>query len=325
VDALLFPILTASAAGSLVYGLARLVAAAIDNEKRKLQQRLVSTRGGGRNVGGGASDVRRPITYQTQAVGVSGVLAQLPLLGGLHRRLLQAYPELSLARFLAISGGAWFFTFIVFSALLASFTIGLVAAAVGAYVPFLAVLQRRARRQRMLADQLPAALDFLARALKAGHSFSTGLQMMGEELPQPLAAEFRRCYDQHGLGQSLEEALKDMAERIDSTDFAFFVTAVLIQRQTGGDLGEVLRNISGMIRQRIRLQQHVKAKTAEGRFTGYILVAFPAVMFVLLASLNPQYAATLTRTTAGHKMLALACGLQLLGLWAIRRITMVKV
>jgi tight adherence protein B len=321
-DTLLLPILTASAAGSLVYAVAQLITAAIDNEKRKLQQRLSGSRG--RQMGG-AGDARRSITYQTEAVGFSGVLAQLPLLSGMHRYLLQSYPELTLARFLGITAGAWAVTLVLVGALLESLAVALLVSVGVGYLPFLAVLQRRSRRQRAFADTLPDALDFLARALKAGHSFSTGLQMMGEELPQPLAGEFRRCHDQHGLGQPLEEALKDMAERIDSKDFAFFVTAVLIQRQTGGDLGEVLRNISGMIRQRIRLQQHVKAKTAEGRFTGYILVAFPAVMFLIVAVLNPSYAATLTNTTTGHKMLALACGLQVVGLYAIRKITTVKV
>src|SRR5204863_8156518 len=136
--------------------------------------------------------------------------------------------------------------------------------------------QKRGRRQRAIANQLPEALDFLSRVLQAGHSFSTGVQMMSEELLDPLKTEFRRCYDQHSLGQPLEDSLKEMTTRVESTDFAFFVTAVLIQRQTGGDLAEVLNNISDMIRQRIGLQQHVKAKTAEGRFTGYIMVAFPS-------------------------------------------------
>jgi tight adherence protein B len=185
--------------------------------------------------------------------------------------------------------------------------------------------QKRGRRQRTLALQLPEALDFLARVLQAGHSFSTGIQMMSEELPDPLKAEFRRCYEQHSLGQPLEDALKDMATRIESTDFAFFITAVLIQRQTGGDLSEVLKNISGMVRQRIRLAQHLKAKTAEGRFTGYILVAFPAVMFVLVSFMNPTYAHNLTGTTIGQKMLATAFGLQMGGLWLIRKLTTVKV
>jgi tight adherence protein B len=203
--------------------------------------------------------------------------------------------------------------------------IALVSGVLGAYFPFLMLMQKRGRRQRAIAMQLPEALDFLSRVLQAGHSFSTGIQMMSEELPEPLRGEFRRCYEQHSLGQPLEDSLKDMATRIESTDFAFFITAVLIQRQTGGDLSEVLKNISSMIRQRIRLQAHVKAKTAEGRFTGYILVAFPAVMFVLVSFMNPAYAHNLTGTSVGQKMLGVAFGLQMMGLWAIRKLTTVKV
>ncbi len=184
---------------------------------------------------------------------------------------------------------------------------------------------KRAKRQRVLAEQVPEALDFLARILQAGHSLSTGLQMMGEELPQPLASEFRKCYDQHSLGLSLEDALKETAARVESGDVAFFVTAVLIQRQTGGDLSEVLRNISGMIRGRVRLSQHVKAKTAEGRFTGYVLVAFPAIMFLLSYYLNPTYAGVLLHDPGGRILLGVAVGLQLLGLFAIKKITTVKV
>jgi tight adherence protein B len=149
--------------------------------------------------------------------------------------------------------------------------------------------------------------------------------MMSEELPEPLAGEFRRAYDQHSVGISLEQALKDMVQRIDSTDFAFFVTATLIQRQTGGDLSEVLKNISGMIRQRIRLQQHVRAKTAEGRFTGYILAAFPFLMFVISYTLNPTYAGVLIQSSTGIGMLITAFAMTLLGLFLIRKLTTVKV
>ena len=168
------------------------------------------------------------------------------------------------------------------------------------------VMRKKNKRQRQLALQLPEALEFLQRVLRAGHSLSTGLSMMAEELPQPLSAEFRRCYDEHSLGQPLEECLREMARRIESTDFAFFVTAVLIQRQTGGDLSQVLGNISGMIRQRIRLQQYVKAKTAEGRFTGYILVCFPVLMFFIASSMNPEYKKNLLGTSSGLTMLSIA-------------------
>ena len=116
-----------------------------------------------------------------------------------------------------------------------------------------------------------------------------------------------------------------MANRVGSTDFAFFVTAVLIQRTTGGDLSEVLGNISGMVRQRIRLSQSVKAKTAEGRFTGYILVALPAILLVIAYMLNPGYVRVLFDTSTGQMLLGIAVGLQLMGLWAIRKITTIKV
>jgi tight adherence protein B len=175
-----------------------------------------------------------------------------------------------------------------------------------------------------MARQLPDALDFLARILQAGHSLATGLQMMAEELPQPLAGEFRRCYDQHCLGQPLEECMKDMAARVDSAEFTFFVTAVLIQRQTGGDLSQVLHNISHTIRQRVRLQQQVRVRTAEGRLSGYVLVAFPVVMFVLVYAMNADYGRVLLHTPTGLKLLGVALGLELAGLVAIRRITSLK-
>ena len=181
------------------------------------------------------------------------------------------------------------------------------------------------RRQRDFLDQLPEALDFLSRILRAGHSLSTGLQMMADELPQPLSGEFRRCYDSHSVGQALEDSLKDTAVRVDNSDFGFFVTAILIQRQTGGDLSEVLTNISDMIRQRIRLAQHVKAKTAEGRFTGYILVVFPVVLFFVSYYLNPGYASVLLHTSTGLWLLATAAGMLMMGSWAIKKITTIKV
>ncbi len=116
-----------------------------------------------------------------------------------------------------------------------------------------------------------------------------------------------------------------MTARVESTDFAFFVTAVVIQRQTGGDLSNVLGNISGMVRQRVRLVSQTKAKTAEGRFTGYILVAFPVIMFFLAYFMNPQYAGTLLHTESGRYLLGTAIGLEVIGLVAIRKITTIRV
>ena len=324
-ESLYLPILVASTVALLVWGIAMAVKGLLNNEKRKLQQRLIAESQGRSNGGGASSSLPLSITRNTDAVGMSKALTRWGPVEGLHRMVIQAYPNGSVVTFLAIAGIVAFTFFLLAYCLIDNIAIALVALALGAYFPFLMLSQKRGRRQRTLAMQLPEALDFLSRVLQAGHSFSTGIQMMSEELNDPLKSEFRRCYEEHSLGQPLEEALKDMATRIESTDFAFFITAVLIQRQTGGDLSEVLKNISNMIRQRIRLAQHVKAKTAEGRFTGYILVAFPAVMFVLVSAMNPTYAHNLTGTSVGQKMLGVAFFLQMLGLWAIRKLTTVRV
>jgi tight adherence protein B len=207
----------------------------------------------------------------------------------------------------------------------AGIIVSLVGAVLGGTVPFLVLMNKRNKRQRQIADQLPDALDFLGRALRAGHSMITAFQMMSDELPEPISGEFRRVFDQHSLGAPLEDCLRAAAMRVESTDFAFFVTSALIQRQTGGDMSEVLNNITGMIRARVRLQQHVKAKTAEGRFTGYILSAFPALMFVLSYCLNKEYAGRLLEDATGMCLLGGALGLQLLGLFVIRKLTTVQV
>ena len=324
------PILTAAAVFLFIVSIASAAQNMLNSSKRKLQQRLRDEQkgGGGGGGGGGGASSQLPLSItrdSTEAMGASALLTRWSPLEDLHRIIVQAYPSMTVAMFVTIAGVSAFISFCTATLMTNNGVISVVAGALGAYFPFLMLGQKRARRQRTLAMQLPEALDFLSRVLQAGHSFSTGIQMMSEELPDPLRSEFLRCYEQHSLGQPLEDSLKDMATRIESTDIAFFITAVLIQRQTGGDLSEVLKNISNMIRQRIRLAQHLKAKTAEGRFTGYILVAFPAVMFVVVSFLNPQYAKNLTDTTTGQKMLGLAFGLQMLGLWAIRKLTTVKV
>ena len=151
------------------------------------------------------------------------------------------------------------------------------------------------------------------------------LQMAGEELPDPLAAEFRRIYDEHSVGKQLDVCLREAAaQRVETQDFAFFVTAVLIQRQTGGDLAEVLTNIGTMVRSRIRLQQHVKAITAEGRLVGYILLVLPFIFFFVLYGINPQYAGVLLTDPMGRWVLLFAAIMQVMGLFTIRMIVNVR-
>lgn len=315
----LFPIFVAVAAALFVWAISVFIVNVVRNERGKLAQRLAGTSGSR----GALSPTSIVVADDNE--GLPPALGRFQYFRNLNRQLNHAYPDASLVRFLTLVTALWMgvgmVAYVIFDAPL----MAIAAAAGTGYMPFALMHQKRAKRQKQLCEQLPEALDFLQRILRAGHSLSTGLAMMGEELPQPLGGEFRRCYDQHSLGQPLEQAMKEMARRIESTDFAFFVTAVLIQRQTGGDLSQVLGNISGMIRQRIRLQQYVMAKTAEGRFTGYILVAFPVLMFFIAYTMNPDYGKILLHTSAGLTLLGIAVALVILGLIAIRKITTVRV
>lgn len=318
-DSNTFLILTAGAAALGVWGIVQFVLGAMKPEKRALARRL-----------SGESSTLPPIntlsvTMQAKDANIPEALAGIKYFQNLNRKLVQAYPDAKFTKMLVymvalgVVGGS------ILGLAMESVLAGLAGFVAGAYLPVMYINGRRAKRQKRLTLQLPEALEFLTRVLRAGHSLSTGLQMMGDELPDPLAAEFRRAYAQHSLGQTLEDALREMAKRIESSDFAFFVTAVLIQRQTGGDLSEVLQNISGMVRQRIRLQSHVKAITAEGRLTSYVLVGFPCVLFGISYALNPDYAGILIRNDTGRLMLAAAVGLQFIGLMVIRKIVTVEV
>jgi tight adherence protein B len=318
---MILPFLVAITVILLIWGVYQVVGG-LSDERKKLSQRLSGE--------GKATDGFDPssltVVRRVQVIGgISGMLAHLPFLGGLARRITQVWPRFSLAKFIFVTTGMAALGFSIMYVVTDSCVLGGAVSVVFAAIPLIVLNNSFNRRQRDFLDQLPEALDFLSRILRAGHSLSTGLQMMADELPKPISEEFRKVYDGHSLGQPLEEALKDMSARVDSTDFSFFVTAVLIQRQTGGDLSEVLGNISRLVRSRMRLAQSVAAKTAEGRFTGYILVCFPVVMFLICWYLNPELYGGFAAASKGKWLLGTAAGLVLLGMFCIRKITTVRV
>jgi tight adherence protein B len=295
---------------------------AFTGDKRRIAQRLSNDT---RPAGGGPNLSNLSVILPEEAGAVPAFLARKPYIQQLQRKMSHAFPNTTLRKFLAIDG----ITAVIVSIIAAIAFRNLAALcggfAIGGYLPLFVLNFLCNSRLKKLTRQLPEALDFLSRIMRAGHSLSTGLQMMADELPAPLSSEFRKVYDQHSLGQPLEDALKDMSARVDSTDFSFFVTAVLIQRQTGGDLSEVLGNISNMVRQRMRLAQSVGAKTAEGRFTGYILVGFPIVMFGICYFLNPELYGGFAAQSKGKWLLGTAGGLVALGMFCIRKITTIRV
>lgn len=319
-ESILFQIVVMTAVMLAVYSLWRIVQSFTNPEERKLKGRLIKSM-----EDQVSSEIAKSIRRRTGLDELSGWFSNYEVFRTINKTLLQSAPNMTFQKFMTYVGASAFTGFFIVFIITFGLFVALVAAVLGGSIPFLYLVNKRNKRQRGISDQLPDALDFLGRAMRAGHSMASGFQMMSEELPEPIAGEFRRAYEQHSLGASMEDALRAMAQRVESTDFAFFVTAVLIQRQTGGDLSEVLNNISAMIRARVRLQMHVKSKTAEGRFTGYILAGFPALMFVLSYCLNKEYAGRMLAETLGLVMLGGAFGLQLIGLFVIRKLTVVRV
>lgn len=192
-------------------------------------------------------------------------------------------------------------------------------------IPWLWLYWKRKSRLKTFAAQLPDAMELVARALRAGHSLAAGLHVVSEEMPPPIATEFGRVYEEQNLGITLEDAMKNMCDRVPNLDLRFFVTAVCIQRQTGGDLAEILDKIGYVIRERFKILGHVKALTAEGRLSGIVLIAMPFGLFALMLQMKPDYVATLWSDPDGIKMAVFALVMQVLGAICIKKIVDIKV
>jgi tight adherence protein B len=192
-------------------------------------------------------------------------------------------------------------------------------------LPFMYLLQRRSSRIRKFESQFPEALDLLSRALRAGHAFQTSLGMVADELHEPVGPEFKKTFDQQNFGLPLKECLFEMADRVPLLDVRFFATAVTIQRETGGNLAEILDNLAQVVRERFKILRQIRVHTAHGRFTGYVLLALPAVLGVVLAWISPDHMNTLFTEPTGKKMLLGAGVMQTVGYFWIRQVIKIEV
>ena len=192
-------------------------------------------------------------------------------------------------------------------------------------IPFLWLLNKRRKRLKTFASQLPDALELVARALRAGHSLAAGMHVVAEEMPSPIADEFGRVYEEQNLGIPLEDSMRAICERVPNLDLRFFVTSVAIQRQTGGDLAEILDKIGYVIRERYRILGQVKALTAEGRLSGVVLIALPFLLFFVMLHIKPDYVQMLWTDPLGIKMSVFGLLMQILGAIVIKKIVNIKV
>jgi tight adherence protein B len=200
-----------------------------------------------------------------------------------------------------------------------------VGAALGFAVPFGVLNYKRSRRMRTFEEQFPEALDLIARALKAGHAFATGLKMVADEIHDPVGPEFRKTFDEQNFGLPLKDALQNLTERVPLLDVRFFATAVMIQRETGGNLSEILENLAHVVRERFKILRQVRVCTAHGRMTGYVLLALPAFLCVALAFINPDHMNLLFRERMGHMLLMAAVVMQTIGYFWIRQVVKIEV
>jgi len=195
----------------------------------------------------------------------------------------------------------------------------------GLVLPTLYLFRRRISRFKKFEEQFPEALDLLSRAIRAGHAFQTAMGMVADELPPPVGPEFRKTYDRQNFGLPLRDALNELTERVSILDVRFFVTAVLIQRETGGNLAEILDNLAQVVRERFKILRQVRVHTAHGRFTGYVLLALPAALGVALVFINPDLMRLLFQERMGHMLLAGAMVLQTVGFFWIRAVVKIEV
>ena len=199
------------------------------------------------------------------------------------------------------------------------------AAVIAAFVPFAVISWKRSSRLGKFEEHLPEALDLLGRAVRAGHSFTTGLELIAQEASEPIASEFRATFEEQNLGLPLRDSLLNLTERVPIVDVQLLVTALLIQRDSGGNLAEILDELSRVIRDRFRIYREVKVKTAQGRLTAGILIAMPLIMLAAMGALNPSYIRVLFVDPTGQMMLFVAGSMQIFGSLILWRIVNIEV
>ena len=257
--------------------------------------------------------------------GLERLLLQMPRIHQLDRFILQSGVDISVAGFIEMIVIAAAVGVVI--ALYFGLTMFLVIAigVIAAFSPLIYLQSAKHKRMQAIELQLPDALDLMARAMRAGHAFSGALQMVGSEMPDPIASEFRIIFDEINYGISTQEALSNLTARVPSADLNYFVIAVLIQRETGGNLAELLGNISELIRARLKLLGTVRVLSAEGRLSAWILTLLPFVLGSTLQMVNPKFLDALWTDPMGIKMVGFAMGLMIFGIFAMWRIIKIRV
>lgn len=295
------------------------------SEAKRVENRIRMMSAGGESKGRGESILKQRELSTSAAM--TRLLLLVPRIHALDRWLIQSGLDWSVGKFVTIAVCTPVALGVICKLLPIAVPAPAILAlmAVGAmYAPF-KVNRAKQKRLKKLEEQLPEAADMMSRTLRAGHSFSTALGIVGDEMPEPIGSEFRTAFDEINFGVPLNEALGALASRVPISDLRYFVTAVLIQRESGGNLAEILGNISQLIRARLALLGKVKALSAEGRLSAWVLGLLPFVVALIISVVNPGFLSVLFTDTAGPKLIGAAVVMMLFGFIWMRKIIRIHV
>jgi tight adherence protein B len=251
------------------------------------------------------------------------VLLHMPGMASIQRLIRQANASYSPGFFILLSLTLLFFGWLGGVLILKNDGLALLLGITTGLMPLFYLQTRKKKRLEKFERQLPEALDLIARALRAGHAFTNGMKLAAEEFDDPLGTEFQSTLEEINFGSSVADALNHLATRIDCAELRFFIVSVILQRETGGNLSEIIENVSGLIRERFKLQGKIRVLSAEGKLSAIILVALPFILTFVIHILNPNYIHTLFVHPAGKMMIMLALILMILGIIVINR--MIKI
>jgi tight adherence protein B len=262
-------------------------------------------------------------------------LSEIPAIDAMLRRsarvtdiqkmLAQAGMSIRAGNFLGLSALAGVAATFIAYAFTKRVEISWIAMLVGFVIPYSYASYRRNKRFEQFEELFPEAIDTLARAVRAGHAFTTALEMITDEVAEPVSGEFRQLYEEQKFGMPVRDALLNLTERMPLVDVKFFVTAVMLQRETGGNLAEILDNLSYVIRERFKIQRQVRVYTAQGRLTMALLMGMPPIIIVVMMVLNPSFIRPLFSDPIGHTLLVAGITLQTIGYFVIRKIIRIQV
>ena len=295
-----------------------------DAKRQRLQQRLAEALLHSAHT----EDVEVVIARQelmSEIPALNRALLQFQIATRLKHVLDQADLEITITRLLMFSLMAGLLAGLAASMITVSLLVIIACGIFGACVPFMHVFWKRKKRLNKFLEHLPDALELMSRALSAGHAFSESLHMVSVEMPEPISKEFRKTYEEQNLGLSLKLALENLTQRIPLLDLRLCVTAVLIQRETGGNLAEILEKVSYTIRERFRILGDLKTLTTSSRLSAWLLCGLPVGVALAVTAMNPEYMSILWKDPRGHKLIYIAVFLQISGMLIVRKILRIKI